>query len=265
GQYIGASILSLGALYLYQYIADVRFHITRRNYFAPFCLAIILCWMPDVLDWKDAVLLSINALFLINFYKIYNSSSSLLPYALNGSLLSLIAIGFSKVGYIYLLLTIWQFALVGKMSWRTILLPLYGFASYFLIALGVSFLFEMHVEFINLYIPKIELLGLDTITTNWPTILALLVLLIFSFLEYAVALKRAPVLKRRILSLLFIQIGFTALVPLIFQDEKTILFLIIPTAILFSNYLQYIKKPAFQESWLWILILFGVVNIYVQF
>jgi hypothetical protein len=123
----------------------------------------------------------------------------------------------------------------------------------------------MHVEFINLYIPKIELLGLDTITTNWPTILALLVLLIFSFLEYAVALKRAPVLKRRILSLLFIQIGFTALVPLIFQDEKTILFLIIPTAILFSNYLQYIKKPAFQESWLWILILFGVVNIYVQF
>ena len=41
------------------------------------------------------------------------------------------------------------------------------------------------------------------------------------------------------------------------MNELHFVFLILPIAVLFSNYLQYIKKNALREFWLWAIIAMG--------
>lgn len=257
------AILLLTSIFLSSKIFNSLFRITRNNYYTPLCLSIFVSWIGALLQWENALEMLLIATFYLNTYHILNGNDdNQIGFHLNAGLLSLVLTWLSPTGFVFLLVSFWQAAIDNHSGWRKFILPFYSFAFSFLIFLGVAFLFDYQEIFLSKF--KIyEHLSFypASFISNAIEIGLALIYFLLAQVEYLKALRKAPILKRKILSILNFQFIFSmALFTFLGAKTNYLLACLFPLAVLFSNYLQYIKKYSLRELLIWISIFTGIIS-----
>ena len=257
------AIFLFSGIFLSLTLFNSLFRVTRNNSYTPLFLAIFISWISAPLQWEYALEILLIAVFYLNTYNILNGKDdNQIGFHLNACLLSLILAWLSPVGFAFLLVSFLQAAIDSHSGWRKFILPFYSFAFSFLIFLGVAFLFDYQEMFLSKF--KIwEQLSFDpsSFKSNGIQIGLALIFFLLAQIEYLKALRKAPILKRKILSILNIQFILSiVLFALLGAKSEYLLASIFPLAVLFANYLQYVKKHLMRELFIWISIFAGIIS-----
>ena len=139
---------------------------------------------------------------------------------------------------------------------------LFSLGAYYLLAFSFDFLpaFHAHVDSLTMSLPK-----KSEIVSLLPMLIISLVLLLLAVKEYIVTLSKAPITKRKVMSLLIWQFVLS-FVAAFFYDlaPEFFVFGLIALALIFTNYFQYIKKMWVKEIWIWLLVLLAFLPVIVE-
>jgi hypothetical protein len=257
------SVLLIVSLFLNSSIFNGLFRVTDNNYYSPLFLAIFISWSTIPLQWETGLEVLLIAIFYLNTYNILNGKDeNQVGFHLTAGLLSLLLTWLSPIGIGFLAVAFWQAAIDSHSSWRKFILPFYSFAISFLLFLGIAFLFDSQDVFLSKFrIWEQVSIDLDQIKSNGIQIGLTLVFFLLAQKEYLKALRKAPILKRKILSILNIQFISSFLLLLIFGAKtEYIIAPLFALSVLIANYLQYFKKFMLRELIIWILIVAGIIS-----
>ncbi len=252
------------SIFLSSSIFNNSFRITANNYYSPLFLAIFISWIATPLHFEHSLEVLLIALFYLNTYNILNGTdNNQVGFHLNAGLLSFVLTWLSPIGVGFLLVSFWQATIDSHSGWRKFILPFYSFAISFLILLGIVFLFDYQEEFLSKFrLWNIVSVDLIQIETNAIQITFVFIFFLLAQIEYFKALRKAPVLKRKILSILNIQFIVSLTLFILFGSKpEHLLATLFALSVLFANYLQYIKLFMLRELLIWISILVGVVSV----
>ena len=259
----GISILLIASLFLSSNIFNSFFHVTQKNYYVPLFLAIFISWAAIPLQWESTFSLFLMAVFYLNTYNILNGKdNNQVGFHLTAGVLSLILTWLTPIAIGFLALSFWQAIVDSHSGWRKYILPFYSFAFSFLILLGLAFVFDYQNEFIAKF--KLwDQLSFDLERLKSNAIQASLAVFFFllSQIEYLRALRKAPILKRKILSILNVQFTISFVLFVLFGSNlESLLIALFALSVLFANYLQYLKKFIRREFLIWISIGAGILS-----
>ena len=257
------TILLITSLFLNSSIFNTFFRVTQNNYYAPLFVAIFVSWISVPLSWETGLEILLISVFYLNTYNIFNGNDdNQIGYHLTAGLLSLILTLLTPIGLGFLLLSIWQAAIDSHRGWRKFFLPLYSFAISFVILLGVTFLLDYQQTFITKF-KFWDFYKLDTsaIKSNLIPVILTVALYLMAQKEYLKALRKAPILKRKALSVLNIHFIITSTLYVLLGSKPE--YLVAPLfalSVLFANYFQYLKKPLIKELIIWVSVAGGIIS-----
>jgi len=256
-------IVLMASLFLNSSIFNTLFRVTRNNYYSPLFLAIFISWTTVLFHWEMAFEVLLIALFYLNTYNIFNGKDeNQIGFHLTAGLLSLFLTWLTPIGIGFLFLSFWQAAIDSHNSWRKYFLPFYSFTFSFLIILGIAFVFNYQEAFLMRFRVWDQIsFELVQFRSNAIQISSALFFFLLAQTEYLKALRKAPILKRKILSILNIQFLISILLFFFFGSKPEYLIVaLFPLSVLFANYIQYLKKFILKELLIWISIAAGIVS-----
>lgn len=244
----------------YQWLWFTKHRLVKHHALIPFFLLPLIFLQSN----DAAMVLLLHLALLLVIIKTWldaNQGDQLLRQSLNTGLL--IGLGsLIELQYMLVLIFTWVVYIVyGRISFRTLLIPLIGYFNVWFVALILDYLlfdgtyvfefFTQHFAYpFGWSLPNSGLVGLVTLG----------VLLIPSFREYVVTVSRAAVFKRQSYTL-FLTLTILAMPAYFFagNSDLHLALLICLTTILFVNFLQYVKRNWVKELVLWAMILlFGI-------
>jgi hypothetical protein len=239
----------------YQWLIVGRHKLIRRNMLIP---AVILPFFLSfvAIGSLNLIISGMFAFFIIKTWLDVFHGEGIFVRALNTGLL----IGLSSLfdGSMMMLLpfTYLVFLVFGRLNPRTLIIPWVGFASVWLNALALEYLFFNSSETFSLFLDLFSFnrnpSGLEA---DWIHAVLLSVMFFPGLSEYIQTLTRAGVMKRQTQTALIIASGLSISAYFLLGYGGYQLAVIVPTAaILFSNFLQYVQRMWVRELLLWILI-----------
>jgi hypothetical protein len=258
--YVLLGLLYLVIAYGYQWLCFDKFRLVKHHAYVPFVL------LPLVfMNYRESLLVPFIHLVLLILI-IYTwldayQGKKMLSQSLNTGLL--IGIGsLIDVHYAFLLIdTYIVYFMYGRISVRTVIIPAIGYLSVWFISLALDFLLldssYVLTQFSNQFSGTLHF---SFPSVNWPAFVVLAALMLFGLSELTKTATRANVFKRQSYSFFFISLVLSVASFLFRENSQLDLALMVFTiALMFANYLQYLKRSWLKELLLWIvLLLFGI-------
>jgi hypothetical protein len=258
--YMLAGVLFAVLAFAYQWLWFTRFKLVNHHAYIPVVLLPILL----INTGDDALVLLAHLVLLVAVFKtwldVYQGQNVLQQGLNTGFLLGLGSMLDVQYGLL-LFFTYLVYIIFGRISFRTVLIPLIGYLTIWFIALLLdyllldsTFVMQQFSDHFGLT-PRFEL---DT--ANWPRLLMLAILFLAGLSQFIITASRAAVFKRQSFTLFFILLILAVIAYFFAGNSPLQLALIIALLTLLAvNYLQYIKKAWKRELFLWtILVLFGI-------
>ena len=254
---IVAPLFALTGLLFSQQVFVKRFTVIKGSFYIPFILLLTLSVLHPFFCLEYSFLLILATVLYLNFYAISERGANRsVPYFINVGLITLVVFIFTPLGLVFLLSSWVHTILQGSRGWRSFVVPIYillfGSGIYFLLDLSFD---SIHGSMRLVEQLKPELVSISDLAEHGTELVALLVMLFFALKEYRIMLFRAPVAKRKIMSMLVWQVILSLAGAVLYNWHKDFVwFAFFGTAVLFANYIHYIKRNWIRETWIWALL-----------
>lgn len=265
--FVLSALMLIGTAFAVNDLGNFAFYILRRNLYAGIILA--LCWgfIPGAFEFQNALLPFLFMALLYNLFQISDrNNEETYPYLFNAGFFAFLAWCLSPVGWMFLVVITLSSFIHSKVSFRTLVIPLYSFGFSILIFYGVSVLIEQPY-----WLPKIwsRNTGISFSLTEWLAYKyecgVLGVMFLLSLRQYFVAMQKAAIVKRKWMMVSMVSFVVLTLSALVFPSYLPgfMLTTTVPVVMLFTNHLQYLSKNWMKETWFWIFIAINVSLIWL--
>jgi len=255
-EYSLPTVFILISVFTSYFLFDQLYRITKRNYYIPLIFVLIWSWQPELFTWQNSLSVVLLVALYYSFQRISENATENISHYLNVGIISFLVSLLTPYGIYLLVLSLLNKAYNNNKNWRQLFLPFYGYAMAFGISYGIAFITDVTPLLFNHFSTLIPIgTDLQNIQENLYLIIPLALLFSFSVFEYFRSLGKAPVVKQKILGLLIWHFGLAALLLFLYNFQTSFYgFIFFPTAILFANHLQYLRKFLWREIWIWVLI-----------
>ena len=254
------SLLPLLIIYFgYQWLIYSKHHLQHQHAFIP--VLFLPLWLVGLHLGGVAFALNSALLFLIvaQWLSAYHGQNMLSTSLNTGFLIGLGSL--LDVGYLWLLIfTFVAYVTLGRFSLRTLIIPIVGYLTIWVDAIGIEYLIADSTNFIQAFGWHFQRNPVLEPGLNYHFIWILALLLVPGITEFTVTFNRANVFKRQAFTLLVYLIGVATAMFFVQGFSWLQLAIILPPiAILLANYMQYMRKKWTQEVLLLLVILVFVV------
>ena len=256
------TVLILVAVFASYFLFDQLYRITKRNYYIPLVFVLIWSWQPLLFTWQNSLSVVLLVALYYSFQRISENASENVSHYLNVGIISFLVSLISPYGMYLLALSLLNTVFNNHKNWRQFFLPFYGYGLAFGISYGIAFITDLTPQLLSHFTALTPTgTGLQNIQENLYLIIPLALLFSFSVFEYFRSLGKAPVVKQKILGLLIWHFALAALLLFLYNFESSLYgFIFFPIAVLFANHLQFLRKYAWREIWIWFLIAMNFVG-----
>jgi len=251
---------NIGLMLGYQRLFYGQHKLVKHHALVPFVLLPLV-----ILAGLNTLLVStILAVFLFglsySWLAVY-SGQKLLSVALNAGFILGIGSLFSSIFTLFLPFTWVVYMVYGRLNVRTFIIPVIGYLTIWIDAIALDYLLADSTFVWHFFINQFKWSGvLGVWQANWPILVFFGILLLPGIAEFTVTFNRANVFKRQTFVVLILLLA--GAIPLFLFGGKTIVPLVVFVpiiAVLFVNYLQYVKRKWVRELALWLVLVSYVV------
>jgi hypothetical protein len=255
----GYTIYSLALIILlfgFHWLLEFKYKLVKRHAFFPFFLLVLVLIFSTQTNINLLLSLLFFLLILSSWLAIYQGEK-LLGRTLNtGLLIGLGSLLDSSIS-LMLPLSFVAYTVFGRLNGRTFAILIVGYLTVWVNALALEYIildsttvYGFFLQMFHFTTPKLQV----TLSTSHFVLLG--AMLLFSLPEFANTLSRASVFKRQANTILMFLVAVVALLALAFGSAVFYMAILIPAiALLFVNYLQYIKRNWIKELILWLALL----------
>lgn len=160
--------------------------------------------------------------------------------------------------------TLFVFLIFGLLNMRKFLILFVGLLTLLLNIWGIEYLVTSGKTAFQFFADGIEAFHIDPRFPLYIPVLGLIFLFVISLIEYFNTLIRANVMKRQVFTVSVVLFVFSFAEILFAGPILWLPVVAIPTCcLLFSNFLQYIKRRWLLEFWLWVAIGFWAILAFI--